>query len=118
VSRSRAVIARRIEFDAAIASVDVLYDLAFPVMDFVRYGRHAAANALLNRYLNKAPIEHFDALAALPLFMSLRAAIRANVLIARLDRAPRPDSDALRSSSRDFWALRRYLSAACWRERL
>ena len=40
-----------IEFDPTIASVDVLYDLAFPMMDFIRYGRHAAANALLNRYL-------------------------------------------------------------------
>ena len=43
-----------IEFDAAIASIDVLYDLAFPVMDFMRYDRHAAANALLNRYLNNS----------------------------------------------------------------
>ena len=73
-----------IEFDPTIASVDVLYDLAFPMMDFIHYDRHAAANALLNRYLRKTSIENLDALAALPLFMSLRAAIRANVLLARL----------------------------------
>jgi aminoglycoside phosphotransferase family enzyme/predicted kinase len=75
-----------IEFDPDIASVDVLYDLAFPMMDFVHYGRHAAANALLNRYLGVTAGETLDALAALPLFLSLRSAIRAHVLLARLDR--------------------------------
>jgi uncharacterized protein len=75
-----------IEFDPDIASVDVLYDLAFAVMDFIRYGRQAAANALLNRYLTLTASENLDSLAALPLFMSLRAAIRANVLLARLGR--------------------------------
>ena len=30
-----------IEFDPLIASVDVLYDLAFPMMDFLHYGRRA-----------------------------------------------------------------------------
>lgn len=72
-----------IEFDKKIASIDVLYDLAFPLMDFLRYGRQAAANTLLNRYLATAPIDNLDALAALPLFMSMRAAIRAQVLLAR-----------------------------------
>jgi aminoglycoside phosphotransferase family enzyme/predicted kinase len=67
-----------IEFDPDIASVDVLYDLAFAVMDFIRYGRQAAANALLNRYLALTASENLDALAALPLFMSLRAAIRTD----------------------------------------
>ena len=95
-----------IEFDAAIASVDVLYDLAFPMLDFIRYGRHAAANALLNRYLKKASIEHFDALAALPLFMSLRAAIRAKVLLARLGQTSRHDADVMRSA-------REYFELAC-----
>jgi aminoglycoside phosphotransferase family enzyme/predicted kinase len=97
-----------IEFDAAIASVDVLYDLAFPMMDFIRYNRHGAANALLNSYLNQASIEHFDAIAALPLFMSLRAAIRANVLLARLDRASRQDPDVMRSA-REYFELARRL---------
>ncbi len=72
-----------IEFDPVIASVDVVYDLAFPVMDLLHYGRHAAANALLNGYLKAASLEHAAALKALPLFMSLRAAIRAKVLLAR-----------------------------------
>ncbi len=75
-----------IEFDPTIASIDVLYDLAFPIMDFIRYDRNTAANALLNRYLKTTSVDNLDALAALPLLMSLRVAIRANVLLARRDR--------------------------------
>jgi uncharacterized protein len=91
-----------IEFDPTMASVDVLYDLAFPIMDFIRYDRHAAANALLNRYLAITPVENLDALAALPLFMSLRAAIRANVLLARLDRAGDDKADVMQSARAYF----------------
>jgi uncharacterized protein len=91
-----------IEFDPIIASVDVLYDLAFPVMDFIRYDRHAAANALLNRYLAKTPSENLDALAALPPFMSLRAAIRANVLLARLGRTCHDEADVMQSARAYF----------------
>jgi uncharacterized protein len=91
-----------IEFDPAIASVDVLYDLAFPMMDFIRYERHAAANGLLNRYLGANSGEHLDALAALPLFMSLRAAIRANVLLARLGQACRDKADVMQSARAYF----------------
>lgn len=76
-----------IEFDDAIATCDVLYDLAFVVMDLWERGLHAEANLLLNRYLAFAPAAEFDqqleGLAALPLFLSLRAAIRAKVLLAQ-----------------------------------
>ena len=91
-----------IEFDPDIASVDVLYDLAFPTMDFIRYGRRAAANAVLNRYLRKTSIDNLDALSALPLFMSLRAAIRANVLLARLGRTGRDQADVMESARAYF----------------
>jgi predicted kinase len=91
-----------IEFDPDIASVDVLYDLAFPLMDFIRYGRQAAANTLLNRYLGITADENLDTLAALPLFLSLRSAIRAHVLLARLDRNSRDDADVMRSARAYF----------------
>jgi predicted kinase len=97
-----------IEFDPAIASVDVVYDLAFPIMDLLRYGRHAAANALLNRYLRTASFEHADALAALPLLMSLRAAIRAKVLLARLGSSSR-DKTEIVGSARDYFKLAQQL---------
>ena len=65
----------------------MLYDLAFPLMDLLRYGRQAEANGLLNRYLSITSDENLDALAALPLLLSIRAAIRAHVLLARLGRS-------------------------------
>ena len=93
-----------IEFDPGIASVDVLYDLAFPMMDFLRYERPAAANALLNRYLGRTADENLDALATLPLLLSLRSAIRANVLLARLGRNP-DDSPGIMRSVRAYFRL-------------
>jgi aminoglycoside phosphotransferase family enzyme/predicted kinase len=95
-----------IEFDPDIASIDVLYDLAFPIMDLIHYGRQPAANALLNRYLAATAIENLDALAALPLFLSLRAAIRANVVLARLDR-PGHDEANVMQSARAYFELAR-----------
>jgi aminoglycoside phosphotransferase family enzyme/predicted kinase len=79
----KAVLFDAIEFSERIASTDVLYDLAFPLMDLLRYGQEIAANRLLNRYLAISPKDNLDALAALPLFMSMRAAIRAHVTLAR-----------------------------------
>jgi aminoglycoside phosphotransferase family enzyme/predicted kinase len=101
-----------IEFDPTIASIDVLYDLAFPLMDFIRYDRHAAANALINRYLRTTSSDNLDALAAMPLLMSLRAAIRANVLLARLDRNVDRKADVARSAQTYFDLARRLIDPA------
>ena len=74
-----------IEFDEAIATCDVLYDLAFLVMDLCERGLRADANRLLNRYLSASEVvAQIEGLAALPLFLSLRAAIRAKVIAAQL----------------------------------
>jgi aminoglycoside phosphotransferase family enzyme/predicted kinase len=91
-----------IEFDPVIASVDVLYDLAFAIMDFLRYGRPGAANALLNRYLGMTSPDNLDALATLPLFLSLRSAIRAHVMLARIGRNPRDTAEIMRSARAYF----------------
>jgi aminoglycoside phosphotransferase family enzyme/predicted kinase len=72
-----------IEFDRSIATTDILYDLAFTLMDLVHFGQVRAANVLFNRYLSGAADEHLDGLGLLPLFLSLRAAIRAHVLFTR-----------------------------------
>jgi uncharacterized protein len=85
VIEQKPVLFDAIEFDEKIASIDVLYDLAFPLMDLLRYGKRDAANALFNRYLSITSVENLDALSVLPLLMSLRAAIRAHVLLARID---------------------------------
>ena len=64
-----------IEFNDDIACIDVLYDLSFLLMDLWQRSLPAHANAVLNAYLRETP--DFDGLAALPLFLSCRAAIRA-----------------------------------------
>jgi aminoglycoside phosphotransferase family enzyme/predicted kinase len=78
-----------IEFSDIIASGDVLYDLAFLLMDLLERGLEQPANIVFNRYLaeTRHP-EDLDGLAALPFFLSMRAAIRAKVTAARLERAP------------------------------
>jgi aminoglycoside phosphotransferase family enzyme/predicted kinase len=93
-----------IEFDPAMASIDVLYDLAFPIMEFLHYRRPAAANRLLNGYLAMTPDENLDALAALPLFLSVRAAIRARVLHDRLARNC-VDETAVAATARAYFEL-------------
>jgi aminoglycoside phosphotransferase family enzyme/predicted kinase len=97
-----------IEFDPLIASVDILYDLAFVIMDFVHYGRQAAAAIILNRYLATTSEDNLDALASLPLFTSMRAAIRANVLLARVGQGG-SDKDLIQRTARDYFALARRL---------
>jgi aminoglycoside phosphotransferase family enzyme/predicted kinase len=97
-----------IEFDERIASIDVLYDLAFVLMDLLRYGQRDAANAVLNRYLSVTSGENLDALATLPLLMSIRAAIRAHVLLARAHRADAV-SAAVETDARAYFDLARQL---------
>ncbi|MBL8565729.1 MAG: AAA family ATPase [Hyphomicrobiaceae bacterium] len=81
-----------IEFDDEIATVDTLYDLAFLLMDLDRRSGRAAANIVLNRYLwRTGSIADLVGLAALPLFLGMRAAIRA--LVAE-DRARLQADDA------------------------
>jgi uncharacterized protein len=101
-----------IEFDPTIASIDVLYDLAFPIMDFMRYDRNTAANALFNRYLKTTSVDNLDALAALPLLMSLRAAIRANVLLARHDRNANGRAGVMPSTQTYFELARQLIDPA------
>jgi predicted kinase len=87
-----------------MATADVLYDLAFLLMDLIERGLAGAASIALNRYLvETARPTDLDALAALPLFLSTRAAIRAKVTAARAVHAA--DSAAAKQSARDYFAL-------------
>lgn len=98
----RPVLFDAIEFDAQMATVDVLYDLAFTLMDLLQHDQPRAANVVLNRYLAVTPAGNLDALSALPLFMSIRAAIRAQVALARLKRPHSNSSDVLDQAKRYF----------------
>jgi hypothetical protein len=72
-----------IEFSERMASIDVLYDLAFTLMDLCERGLRPMANRLFNEWLwriaelPQAP--HDEALALLPHFLSRRACVRAFV---------------------------------------
>jgi predicted kinase len=70
-----------IEFSERIATIDVLYDLAFLLMDLLHRGLGPFANLVANRYLDLT--DEGDGLAALPLFLSVRAAIRAHVTVSQ-----------------------------------
>ena len=78
-----------IEFNEDIATIDTLHDLAFLLMDLDRRGQRAAANRIMNHYLwlSRAPSD-IEALAALPLFLSLRAGVRAMVSLQRAMQKP------------------------------
>ena len=69
-----------IEFNESIAHIDVIYDLAFLLMDLEYRGLRGLANVALNRYLDITADN--GGLRALPLFLSMRAAIRAHVAAA------------------------------------
>jgi uncharacterized protein len=69
-----------IEFSDLIACIDVLYDLAFLLMDLRHRGLARHCGLVFNRYLDLTGDD--DGLPALPLFMSLRAAVRAHVTAA------------------------------------
>jgi len=73
-----------IEFDDDMATADVLYDLAFLIMDLDVRGYGRAANLLLNGYLRQSDSSlDLYGLQALPLFLAIRAAIRAMVVLQR-----------------------------------
>jgi aminoglycoside phosphotransferase family enzyme/predicted kinase len=101
-----------LEFDETLATIDTLYDVAFLLMDLDKRGQRAAANVVLNRYLwcRQEPLD-LEGLAALPLFLALRAAIRAMVIAQRAA----PDSDVSsdappREAMSYFESALRYLS--------
>jgi hypothetical protein len=94
-----------VEFNDDIACVDVLYDLAFLLMDLWRRQLPTHANAVWNTYLSETG-DH-SGLALLPLFLSCRAAVRAKTSAT----AARFQSDPARQGALDRDA-RAYLAMA------
>lgn len=70
-----------LEFDEELGTCDVLYDLAFLIMDLQHRHLGRAANMVLNAYLLAALGAEDDGLAVLPLFIGVRAAISAMVTV-------------------------------------
>ncbi len=72
-----------IEFNDGLREIDVLYDIAFLLMDLGFRGAPGAANRVLNGWIDETA-RGFDpslwqGLAALPLFQAVRAAVRTHV---------------------------------------
>lgn len=88
VEDERPILFDCIEFNDRLSEIDVLYDVAFLLMDLAFRGCGAAANRVLNAWLDEAARDEaardlaagpWGGLAALPLFLSVRAAVRAHV---------------------------------------
>jgi hypothetical protein len=83
VEDGRPVLFDCIEFNDVLSEIDVLYDLAFLLMDLSFRGRAAAANRVLGAWLDEsardAEPELWRGLEALPLFLSVRAIVRCHV---------------------------------------
>lgn len=102
-----------LEFDDRLATIDVLYDLAFLLMDLGKRGLIGHANAVLNTYLDvDGGSANLLGLATLPLFLSLRAMIRAKVEALRAEktagddaRVTRKDAQSARENARDYFDL-------------
>ncbi len=73
-----------LEFDERLGTCDVLYDLAFLLMDLMHRDLKHHANLVLNSYLQATREFDHAALRTLPLFQGIRAAIRAMVDIQTL----------------------------------
>ncbi|RUY91856.1 aminoglycoside phosphotransferase [Mesorhizobium sp. M7A.F.Ca.CA.001.12.2.1] len=91
-----------IEFNDQIASIDILYDLAFLLMDLWHCGFPKLANLVMNRYLDEADDE--DGFVLLPFFMAVRAAVRAHVTATQVEEGS-ADSDRLAAEARSYFDL-------------
>lgn len=94
-----------IEFNDALATVDLLYDLAFLLMDLRHRGLPDLANLVLNRYLDQTGDE--GGMALVPFFMALRAAVRAHVTATAIDEGA--DTAVRRAEARAYFDLARRL---------
>ncbi|WP_425053610.1 AAA family ATPase [Psychromarinibacter sp. S121] len=79
-----------LEFSEELGTCDVLYDLAFLIMDLDQRRLEQASTRVLSTYLACAQGTEDEGLAALPLFISVRAAIRAMVLLQTDKATDRP----------------------------
>ncbi|GCB05159.1 hypothetical protein PSUB009319_27900 [Ralstonia sp. SET104] len=90
-----------LEFSPSLRSIDTMYDTAFLFMDLLAAGLHGLAYRLINRYLERCG--DYGGLAVLPFYASMRALVRARVLLERAhqlegtpDLAARPRGEAHR----------------------
>jgi hypothetical protein len=93
-----------VEFNEDISCIDVLYDLAFLLMDLWRRDLRFHASLVFNEYLARSA--DLDGLPLLPLFLSCRAAVRAKTS-ATAANVQRDEGQrrGLQAASREYLAL-------------
>ncbi len=97
-----------LEFNDAMATVDVLYDLAFLLMDLWHRDLRPGANLVLNRYLDV--LDESDGLALVPMLMAIRAAVRAHVSATKAEEPTEAaNAENLRSEAVSYFDLARQL---------
>lgn len=93
-----------VEFNDDISCVDVLYDLAFLLMDLWRRDLRSHANVVFNEYLGRSG--DLGGLPLLPLFLSCRAGVRAKTSLASaLVQRDTPHTRDLQAAARQYLAL-------------
>ncbi|MCT7318731.1 AAA family ATPase [Ralstonia sp. CHL-2022] len=90
-----------LEFSPSLRWIDTMYDTAFLFMDLLAAGLRGLAYRLINRYLERCG--DYDGLTVLPFYASMRALVRARVLLERAhqldgtpDLAAKPSGEARR----------------------
>jgi aminoglycoside phosphotransferase family enzyme/predicted kinase len=91
-----------IEFNDVIATTDVLYDLAFLLMDLWHRGHPGLANLVMNRYLDETGED--DGFGVLPFLVAVRAAVRAHVTATQAEDAD-DRADRLGAEARAYFQL-------------
>ncbi|MCG9884597.1 MAG: AAA family ATPase [Cyanobacteria bacterium] len=86
-----------IEFNEPFRFVDVMYDVAFTVMDLEARGRADLANAFLNEYCERTG--DWDGLHVLPLYLSRQTYVRAKVTSFLLGDPAIPQADRDRAAT-------------------
>ena len=83
VEDDRPILFDCIEFNDVLSEIDIGYDVAFLLMDLAFRGCGEAANRVLNAWLDETGRsfagDRLGVLKAIPLFQSVRAAVRAHV---------------------------------------
>jgi uncharacterized protein len=101
-----------LEFNPSLACIDVLYDLAFLLMDLEHRAQRPLANLVFNRYLDRT--SEADGIAAVPFFASLRAAVRAHVAVVAANAQSDPAQRlAAVEPARSYAELARALLRSC-----
>jgi len=93
-----------IEFNDRLAISDVLYDLAFLLMDLIHRDLGRQANLILNRYLERTG--DYGGLELVALYLSVRAGIRAFTAIpAAANQSDAEIAARVRQGGKDYRAL-------------